>query len=100
MTLILLIHRPEADTAVEHDMRAAVRDAIWEVADAHWEVGPDVVLAATDLSPSYLVQHFQRAAARRGYPDPGSLMVVPITPKTAWIGLPPAAEHWVREVLD
>ena len=81
-------------------MRAAIRDAIWVVADAHWAIGPDAMLAATDLSPAYLIGHFQRASARRGYPDPGPLMVLPLSTKTAWIGLPPEAERWVRQLLD
>jgi hypothetical protein len=97
MTLALVIHRPEGPS--QEDMRIAVRDAIWEVAEAHWPCGGDTVVAATDLSPGYLLGHFRRALARRGFTDPGMLLVVPVSQKTAWAGLPADAERWMRDRL-
>ncbi len=103
MTLLLVIHRPEGlpegHPGSLAEMRAAVRDAIWEVADAHWALGEDSVLVSTDLSPSYMVSHFQRALKRRGYTESGLLVVTSVGPKAAWSGLPPEAEAWLRDAL-
>jgi hypothetical protein len=99
MTLALVVHHPEP-AADAPEMRTALRDAVWEVADAHWALGQDAILAACDLSPEYLVDHFRRAMARRGFADPGLLLVVPVTPRSAWAGLPREAEGWIRETLD
>jgi hypothetical protein len=107
MTLSLVIHRPEpADAAPAGPeaggvvaMRAALRDAVWEVADAHWAVGDDAILVSTDLSPDYLVQHFRRALRRRGFGETGLLLVTSIGPKAAWAGLTPDAEAWLHDVL-
>jgi hypothetical protein len=104
MTLSIVIHRPEgtsdgpADAEVE-GMRLAVRDAVWEIADAHWALGNDAILVSTDLSPDYMLSHFQRALARRGYPESGFLLVSSLGPKAAWSGLPAEAEGWLRDVL-
>jgi hypothetical protein len=107
MSLSLVIHRPgDADLAgagpeaggVE-EMRKAVRDAIWEVADAHWAVGEDAILVSTDLSPSYLVSHFRRALGRRGFVRTGLLVVTAVGPRAAWSGLPPESEAWLRDML-
>jgi hypothetical protein len=104
MTLSIVIHRPEgasdgpADAEVE-GMRLAVRDAVWEIADAHWALGNDAILVSTDLSPDYMLSHFQRALARRGYPESGFLLVSSVGPKAAWSGLPTEAEGWLRDVL-
>jgi hypothetical protein len=106
MSLSLVIHRPDrVPTTTKPDaggidvMRAAVRDAVWEVADAHWALGDDAILVSTDLSPSYLVSHFRRALARRGFAETGLLLVTSVGPKAAWSGLPAEAEGWLREVL-
>lgn len=80
-------------------MRQAVRDAVWEVADAHWALGGDSILVSTDLSPDYLVSHFRRALARRGFDETGLLLVTTVGPKAAWAGLPSEAEGWLQEVL-
>jgi len=58
------------------------------------------VMAATDLSPGYLLGHFSRAIARRGHKAPGQLLVVPFAPRSAFAGLPAEAESWVRAQLD
>jgi hypothetical protein len=100
MTLVLVVHHPDAEAEAAAEMRSALRDAIWEVADAHWALGGDTVLAATDLSPDYLMGHFRRAIARRGHKEPGQLLVVPFAPRSAFIGLPAEAESWVRDQLD
>ena len=107
MTLSLVIHRPEpADAAPAGPdagglpaMRTALRDAVWEVADAHWALGDDAILVSTDLSPDYLVQHFRRALRRRGFAETGLLLVTAVGPKAAWAGLTPEAEAWLHDVL-
>ena len=107
MSLSLVIHRPDAADAVGANpeaggvegMRKAVRDAIWEVADAHWAVADDSILVSTDLSPSYLVSHFQRAVARRGFSRTGMLLVTTVGPKASWSGLPAESEAWLRDML-
>ncbi|NGM20267.1 hypothetical protein G3576_09600 [Roseomonas stagni] len=107
MSLSLVIHRPDAADAEgaspeaggAEGMRKAVRDAIWEVADAHWAVADDSILVSTDLSPSYLVSHFQRALARRGFRRTGLLLVTTVGPKASWAGLPPDSEAWLRDML-
>ncbi|NKC30877.1 hypothetical protein [Falsiroseomonas selenitidurans] len=104
MTLSIVVHRPEsgaaeAGSSAAEDMRTAVRDAIWEIADAHWAMGQDAILVSTDLSPDYILSHFQRALARRGFGESGLLLVSSIGPRAAWSGLPQDAEGWLREVL-
>ena len=107
MALSLVVHRPEAgpidvmpdQEAGAEAMRMAVRDAVWEVADAHWALGQDAMLVSTDLSPTYLLSHFRRALARRGFTEAGMLLVSSLGPKAAWTGLPAEAEGWLRDVL-
>lgn len=100
MTLSLLIHRPEGSAEKVEEMRAALRDAVWEVAEAHWALGGDAVLVSSDVSPDYLLDHFRRALGRRGFASAGLLMVVGVGPRAAWTGLPAEAETWLREALD
>jgi hypothetical protein len=100
MSLSLLIHRPEGSAETVEEARAALRDAVWEVAEAHWSLGGDAVLVSSDLSPDYLLDHFRRALSRRGVPSPGLLMVASVGPRAAWTGLPPEAATWLREALD
>ncbi|MBX9593208.1 MAG: hypothetical protein K2X46_02500 [Roseomonas sp.] len=107
MSLSLVIHRPEAADAADaspdsggvEGMRKAVRDAVWEVADAHWAVADDSILVSTDLSPSYLISHFKRALARRGFDRSGLLLVTTVGPKAAWSGLSSESEAWLRDML-
>ena len=107
MTLWFVIHRPEEGDAgtpapsaeAASAMRSAVRDAMWEIADAHWALGQDAALVSTDLSPDYLVEHFRRALARRGFDSPGLLLVATAGPRAAWCGLPPEADAWLRETM-
>lgn len=107
MTLSLVLHRPEVGPlnampdpeAGAAAMRAAVRDAVWEVADAHWVLGHDAMLVSTDLSPTYLLSHFKRALTHRGFTEAGLLLVTTVGPKAAWTGLPAEAEGWLRDVL-
>lgn len=104
MTLSIVIHRPEGATdlppdAASEGMRVAVRDAVWEIADAHWALGSDAILVSTDLSPDYMLSHFRRALARRGYEESGLLLVSTVGPKAAWSGLPDEAEGWLKDVL-
>lgn len=100
MALSLVIHRPESDGPHQDaEMRAALRDAVWEVAEAHWTLGEDTVLVSCDLSPDYLVDHFRRAMARRGFEEPGLLLVSSLGPRAAWTGLPPGAAEWLAERL-
>jgi hypothetical protein len=100
MTLHLVVHRPDepAGSEAEGKIRAALRDAVWEVADSHWApdaTGGDCVLVSTDLSPDYLLSHFRRAVARRGFADPGLLLVVTVGDRAAWTGLSPETEAWL-----
>lgn len=100
MTLSLVMFRPEGvAVAIAAEMRTAVRDAVWEVADAHWALGEDAMLVSADLSPDYLVDHFRRALARRGHEVAGLLLVTGVGPRAAWLGLPREAEAWLREAL-
>lgn len=98
MTLALVLHQPPADA--EPEIRAALRDAVWEVAEAHWALGDESLIIACDLSADYLLSHFSRAMARRGFADPGLVLVVPVSPRSAWKGLPPEAAAWLRDGLD
>ncbi|MBU8545080.1 MULTISPECIES: hypothetical protein [Roseomonadaceae] len=101
MTLSIVIHRPDAgpDADEASTMRAAVRDAVWEIADAHWTLGEDAILVSTDLSPDYMLSHFRRALARRGFDRTGLLLVTGVGPRAAWSELPVEAEGWLRDVL-
>lgn len=97
MGLSLLLHRPlGADAKAEGE---ALRDAVWEVADAHWAVSDEAVLVSSDLSPEYMIDHFRRALARRGHRISGMLIVTAVGPRAAWVGLPPEADAWLREGL-
>jgi hypothetical protein len=102
MSLHLVVHRPNepAGSEAEGLIRTALRDAVWEVADSHWSPGGpegEAVLVSTDLSPDYLISHFRRAMARRGFPEPGLLMVVEVGERAAWTGIDAATEAWMRE---
>jgi hypothetical protein len=101
MSLHLVIHRPEepAGSAPEAAVRAALRDAVWEVADSHWAAGEEAMLVSCDLSSDYLVSHFMGALARGGFAQPGMLIVVPMRQGSAWAGLPAEAEAWIRETI-
>jgi hypothetical protein len=102
MSLVLVIHQPAeppGSTAAEA-CRAALREAVWEIADSHWEIGLDAVLASSDLSPGYLLSHFRRGLAQRGIAEAGLLLVVPVGPGAARAGLPAQAEAWVAETLS
>ena len=101
MTLHLVIHRPDAasGSAAEAAIRAALREAVWEVADSHWAPCEEVLLVSTDLSPDYLLAHFTKGLARRGHDAPGMLAVVPVGSAAAWSGLPPEAESWISETV-
>lgn len=98
MGLSLLLHRP--DDTDPKAVRETLRDAVWEVADAHWAISHDAVLISSDLSPEYLVDHFRRAVARRDQRITGMLIVTAIGPRAAWLGLPPEADAWLREGLS
>lgn len=106
MTLSIVIHRPESDPAGDppadqaEAMRQAVRDAVWEIADAHWAIGSDAILVSTDLSPAYMVSHFRRALSRRGFDRTGHLLVTSVGPKAAWSDLPDEADDWLKETLS
>lgn len=99
MTLHLVIHRPDAPTGSEAEaaIRAALREAVWEVADSHWTPCDEVLLVSTDLSPDYLLSHFRKGLARRGHPAPGLLAVVKVGEDAAWHGLPAEAADWIAE---
>lgn len=104
MTLSIVIHRPEsAPTSIPPEaaeaMRLAVGDAVWEIADAHWTMGSDAILVSTDLSPNYILSHFRRALARRGFDQTGLLLVTRVGPRAAWSDLPEEAEGWLKDVL-
>ena len=101
MTLHLVIHRPDDPAGSPEDaaVRAALREAVWEVADSHWTAGEEVLLVSTDLSPDYLLSHFRRGLARRGHPSPGLLMVVPMGSNATWSGLPEDTAAWMESVL-
>jgi hypothetical protein len=101
MTLHLVIHRPATadgseDAAAE---RQALQEAVWEVADSHWAPTEEALVVSCDLSPAYLLSHFQAGLARRGHKQPGLLLVVPMGREVAWMGLPPDGEAWMREAL-
>jgi hypothetical protein len=101
MTLHLVIHRPDAPAGSEAEaaIRAALRDAVWEVADSHWSPCEEALLVSCDLSPDYLVSHFRNGLARRGHAEPGMLLVVPVGATAAWSGMPADAEGWIRDLL-
>jgi hypothetical protein len=101
MTLHLVIHSPPAPAGSPEEaaIRSALQEAVWEIADSHWSPADGSLLVATDLSPAYLVQHFRSGLGRRGCPDPGLLLVVPVTDTAAWTGLPKDAEAWLKDVV-
>ncbi|MGG5808731.1 hypothetical protein [Falsiroseomonas sp. CW058] len=99
MALSLVIHRPDGTGDGADAMRAAVRDAVWEVADTHWAVTEDAMLVSGDLSPDYLLDHFRRCLARRGFQTTGELLVAAVGPRAAWSGLGGEAEAWLRDAL-
>lgn len=99
MTLHLVIHQAAAapGSEAERAERAALAEAVWEVADSHWAAGAEALLVSTDLSPDYLTSHFRKGLARRGFPKAGMLIVAPVTAAAAFSGLPPDAADWVAE---
>lgn len=99
MSLTMVIHRPDAATDGVADMRAAMRDAVWEVADAHWALSDDTMLVSCDLSPAYLLAHFEQSLSRRGFASAGLLLVTTIGPRAAWRGLPAEAESWLHDTI-
>lgn len=101
MTLHLVVHRPDAPAGSEAEkaLRAALRDTVWEVAESHWAPTEETTLVATDLSPDYLIAHFRSGLARRGFPEPGMVLVVPLRDGAAWAGLPTDGEAWIAEMM-
>ncbi|WP_137177175.1 hypothetical protein [Roseomonas sp. AR75] len=99
MTLHLVVHRPAAEGEAAEAERAALQEAVWEVADSHWAPAEGALLVSCDLSAAYLVSHFRGGMARRGHKEPGLLMVVPMNAESAWLGLPEDGEEWVRGAL-
>jgi hypothetical protein len=99
MALSLLFHRPSGTGDAAEEMRTAVRDAVWEVAEAHWVLGEEAVLVSSDLSAEYLRDHFRRALGRRGHAETGLLLVTSVGPQAAWAGLPQEAEAWLHDAL-
>ncbi len=100
MTLHLVVHQAAgaAGSEAEKAERAALVEAVWEVADSHWAAGEEALLVSTDLSPDYLTRHFRIGLARRGFPKAGMLIVVPVAATAAFSGLPAEAAAWVAEV--
>lgn len=100
MALHLVIHRTDgtADSARATAIRAALRDAVWEVAESHWAASDEALLVCTDLSAAYLLSHFRRGLAQRGHAEPGMLMVVPLDETAALHGLPEDAAAWIAEM--
>jgi hypothetical protein len=101
MTLHLVIHRPGASAGSDDAAasRAALLEAVWEVADSHWAPTDEALLVSCDLSSAYLLSHFKVGLTRRGHPDPGLLLVVPMSEDSAWMGMAPDGEEWVRGAL-
>jgi hypothetical protein len=101
MSLLLVIHNPSDPPGSDADAacRAALRDAVWEVAESHWTVGAEALLAATDLSPRYLLAHFRSSLAHRGFREPGLILIVPVGADAARAGLPAEADAWVGQTL-
>jgi hypothetical protein len=101
MGVCLVIHgardgTPEVATSV----REIIQEAVWQVADTHWPAAPDVLLVASDLSPDYLADHFDRALARHGLRAAALLLVTRLDRQAArWRGLPPEGEAWLRTGL-
>jgi hypothetical protein len=101
MTLHLVIHRPSAPAGSEQEgaERAALREAVWEVADSHWAPSDEALLVSCDLSAAYLLSHFKVGLSRRGHKDPGMLLIVPMGEDAAWTGLAEDGDAWVRGAL-
>ncbi|WP_270936142.1 hypothetical protein [Falsiroseomonas oryzae] len=101
MALYLVIHRPDeaAGSAADTASRAALRDAVWEVADSHWAPTEEATLVSTDLSADYLLAHFRSGMARRGYKEPGLVMVVPMRDGAAFAGLPEDGAAWIAGAM-
>ncbi len=99
MTLHLVVHQAAAAAGsdAERAERAALAEAVWEVADSHWAAGPDALLVSTDLTPAYLTRHFRSGLARRGFPKAGMLIIVPVTAPAAFTGMPADVGQWVEE---
>jgi len=92
MSLSLVIHHPPGNDPLAD---IALQDGIWEVAESHWRLDARSVLVGSDLTAAYLLEHFRRALARRGFPDPGLLLVMPVGARFAAIGLPADAAAWL-----
>ncbi len=97
MPLHLVIHRPPSPGTEGEACRAALREAVWEVAESHWAPGDEAVLVSSDLSSDYLLSHFRRSLARRGFDDPG-MLIVAATSHIAMHGLPREAQDWIAAV--
>jgi|GEM_PF-2407027 len=97
MSLHLVIHRPPSQDEAGEACRTALREAVWEVADSHWAPTDETVLVSSDLSSDYLLSHFRRSLARRGFEDPG-LLIVAAAAQVATHGLPQEAQDWIATV--
>jgi transposase InsO family protein len=94
MPLHLVIHCPPSQDAAGEACRTALREAVWEVAESHWAPSDEAVLVSSDLSSDYLLSHFRRSLARRGFEDPG-VLIVAATQRLATHGLPQEAQDWI-----
>jgi hypothetical protein len=101
MGVSLVIHgAADGTAATSAAVRDVVRDAVWQVADTHWAIGPDHMMVGSDLSPDYLADHFARALARQGLGGAATLLVTRIDRQARWRGLPLDGETWLRSGLD
>jgi hypothetical protein len=101
MALHLVLHQPAPSACREdaEDIRVALLDAVWEVAESHWAAGSESLLVSSDLSSDYLLAHFRGSLTRRGIPQPAFLLVAPLASRPAMIGVPSDAEGWMEEAF-
>ncbi len=101
MALHLVLHQPAPSACRDEaeDIRVALQDAVWEVAESHWAAAAGTMLVSSDLSSDYLLSHFRRALSRRGVPQPAFLVVAPLAERPAMIGVPAEAEGWMEEAF-
>jgi hypothetical protein len=101
MALHLVLHQsaPTGRRDDAEDIRIALQDAVWEVAESHWAAGNETLLVSSDLSSDYLLSHFRRALTRRGIPQPAFLLVAPLGERPAMIGVPADAEGWMEDAF-
>ena len=96
MTTCLVLHDLGPITAKAEQ---AFFEAIFEIAPEHWRITGGATLAATDVSPRYLLAHLERVLKQHGVTGV-PLLVTRVSPDMVWGSLSPEGAAWLAEVTQ